>query len=370
MDLRRRERVAERPARNGQGIRVHEVAELPQHGGDPARMVKLFDEMLPGRAYVDQHRRAAGDLVEAFKGQRNRDAARDCEQVDHGVRPAADRHQRRDRVVERLGLQDPRRRQPFLREPDGPPAGRLGGSHAGGIDGGNGRAPGQAHPECLDNRRHRGCRPHLVAVADARRELGLRHPTGAQLVCVVPEVRAGAQLAPAEDRSAGRTAREHDRRHVRARRSHELSGHRLVAAADQDDGVKRIRADGLLDVHRHQVAIEHRRRLHQVLAERDRREFERQSACEQHAALHRLGKAPEVHVAVHELGPRVADSDHGPAGQCVVRQPLRVQGRAMNEAGQVVSTEPALATPSAHRTSIADNTVSRGAASSWFATSR
>ena len=55
--------------------------------------------------------------------------------------------------------------------------------------------------------------------------------------------------------------------------------------------VERIRADALLDVHRHQVAEQHRGGLHQDLAERDRRELEGEAARAPHAALHRVRDA-------------------------------------------------------------------------------
>ena len=295
------------------------------------------------------------ELVEAVERQRHADAAGEREQMDDGVRPAADRHQQRDRVVERLGGEDPRRAQPFARQLDGASAGRLRGAHACGVDGRDRRRSRQAHPERLDERRHRRGGAHLVAVSGARRrgrfelvELRLGHPPGAQLVGVVPEVGAGAELPPAEPRGLRRPAGDHDRRHVGARRAHQLRGHRLVAAAEQDDGVERIGADALLDVHRHQVAEEHRRRLHQVLAERDRRELERQAAGEQDAALDRLGERAEVQVAVDELRPRVADPDHRPAGERAARDPLGVQRRAVDESRQVSTAEPARAAQLAH----------------------
>ena len=77
-------------------------------------------------------------------------------------------------------------------------------------------------------------------------------------------------------------------------------------------------ADGLLDVHRHQVPVQHRRRLHERLAEREDRELEREAAGLQHAALHRFGEPAQVHVAVDELAPAVADADDGAAAERLV----------------------------------------------------
>ena len=96
----------------------------------------------------------------------------------------------------------------------------------------------------------------------------------------MPEIRPGPELPAAKPRRLGRPSGDHDCRDVGARGAHQLRGDGLVAAAEQHDGVEGICADALLDVHRHQVPEEHRARLHQVLAERDRRELERQPAGE------------------------------------------------------------------------------------------
>ena len=81
------------------------------------------------------------------------------------------------------------------------------------------------------------------------------------------------------------------------------------------------------------LRIEHRRRLHQVLAERDRRELERQAA--RRAAtprLHRLGEPAEVQVAVDELRPRVADADDRPPASRRARSPAWSDARWMKPA--------------------------------------
>ena len=60
--------------------------------------------------------------------------------------------------------------------------------------------------------------------------------------------RAGAEAFAAVGHRHHRAGQELHRRHVGRRRAHELGRHRLVAAADQHDGVHRLRADHLLDV--------------------------------------------------------------------------------------------------------------------------
>jgi exonuclease III len=52
-----------------------------------------------------------------------------------------------------------------------------------------------------------------------------------------------------------------------------------------------------LDIHRHQVSVEHRRRFYQLLAECHRWELERQSPRLEHATLHRFCEAPKRPVA-------------------------------------------------------------------------
>ena len=327
---------------------VEQGRELREDGLDAAGAVQVLEQVLSRRPQVGDHRGAPGELVEAVERERHTGAPGEREQMDDGVRATAERHQQRDRVVERRGREDLRGPGAFVRERDGARAGQLGGAHAAGLDGGDRRRAGQAHPERLDERRERRRGAELVAVPERRRrrclQLGerlLRHAPGAQLVGVVPEVGAGAELAPAEVRGLRRAAGDHDRRHARARGAHELRGHRLVAAAEQHDGVERVGADALLDVHRHEVAEEHRRRLHEVLAERDRRELERQPPGLQDAALDRLGHPAEMQVAVDELRPRVADADHRAAAQGGAGDPLGVQRGTMDEAGEIVRAEPA-----------------------------
>src|SRR5206468_13035252 len=60
----------------------------------------------------------------------------------------------------------------------------------------------------------------------------------------------------------------------------------------------------------------------------------------QHAALHRLGEPPQVHVAVDELAPAVADADHGPSAKGLVGHAGRLQPRPMEEAVEVLALEP------------------------------
>ena len=206
---------------------------------------------------------------------------------------AAERHQQRDRVVERsaVTIRDGRRssrasstaRRPVASAAAARPRSTAGIAAVPGSDipsASTSAAIVEAVPSSLQ-----WPAPWIVAGLELV-ELRLGHPAGAHLLDVVPEVGAGAELAAAEDAgSAGPAvsmiagtsalARAHQLRRARSCRS-------PPSSTTASSGKARI---ALLDVHRHEVAEEHRRRLHQVLAERDRRELERQPAGRRHAAL-------------------------------------------------------------------------------------
>ena len=63
----------------------------------------------------------------------------------------------------------------------------------------------------------------------------------------------------------------------------------------------------------------------------------------QDAALGRVGEPAEVQVAVDELGPRVADADHGAAVERGPRDALGLDRGSVDEAREVVGAEPARA---------------------------
>ena len=227
----------ERGSGDRQRVAMEQRVELAQERRDAAGAMQILDQPLAGRSQVGDPRRRPRDLVEASERERHSDSTREREQMDDGVRAAADRHQQRDRVVERGRGQDLRRAQPFPRDLDRAAPRRLAGPVAGRVHGGDRCGSRQRHAERLDERRHRRGRAELVAVPGGgfrRRlqlvELLLAHAPGAQHVGVVPEVGSGAELAAAEDCRLGRAARQRDRGNVDARGPHQLGGNRLVAA--------------------------------------------------------------------------------------------------------------------------------------------
>ena len=140
---------------------------------------------------------------------------------------------------------------------------------------------------------------------------------------------------PRAERLAAPVAAQHrpggheDRRDVRARGAHQQRRHGLVAAAEQDGAVGGIGAQRFLRLHRQQVAIEHRRRLHEGLAQRQQRDLHREAARLPHTALDVVGAQAEMRVARVRVAPGVEDGDDGLARHVVGVKPGLPRARAM-----------------------------------------
>ena len=104
-----------------------------------------------------------------------------------------------------------------------------------------------------------------------------------------------------------------------------------------------IRAQRFLGVHRQQVAIEHRARLHERLAEREHGDLHREAARLPDAALHVFRAQPEVRVARVGVAPGVEDGDDRLAGDVFGAEAGLLGARAMAERAEVVLAEPAMA---------------------------
>src|SRR4051794_28048539 len=102
-------------------------------------------------------------------------------------------------------------------------------------------------------------------------------------------------------------------------------------------------ADRLLDIHRGQIAEQHRRRAHRHLAERGHRKFERIAAGIEHTLADMLGDNAEMPVAGRQLRPGVADADDRPALEAVLRRAAVLEERAVIEPHLVLAAEPRLA---------------------------
>jgi hypothetical protein len=117
-------------------------------------------------------------------------------------------------------------------------------------------------------------------------------------------------------------ARRHGIADVAAGGAHQQRRRRLVAAHHQHDGVDRIAADRLLDVHAGQIAGEHRGRPQVRLAVAEDRELDWIPARLENASTDPLGELTEVCVAGCQLRPGIADTDDRLALELVVRDAL------------------------------------------------
>jgi hypothetical protein len=177
---------------------------------------------------------------------------------------------------------------------------------------------------------------------DIAGEVVHRHLAGLQPLGEDPGMRARADQLAAEAAVEHRAAGDDERRQVAARRAHDQRRRRLVAAREQDHAVHRLAADRLLDVHRGEVAVEHRRRAEQDLRQAHHRELEREAAHLVDAALHVLRDLAEVAVAGRELGPGVADADDRAAVEQVVDAALVLHPAAAREAVAVLPRQPCI----------------------------
>jgi len=93
-------------------------------------------------------------------------------------------------------------------------------------------------------------------------------------------------------------------------------------------------------IHAGEVAVEHRGRPQQRLAQGHHRELEREAAGLEHAVLHVLGDRAEVRIAGRELRIGIADADDGPAVELVVGNAAVLQPRAIDVAHLALAPEP------------------------------
>ena len=343
--------LPERLTVRGQRVLVQQavLSQRAQHHRQSARVIEVLHEELARRHQVGHAVHATRQLVEVGERQRHAEAARDREQMDHGVRRAADGRERADRILERGACQNLREHEFLVHHPDDAPAGHARQRVAARVGRGNRGVLRQAYAERLDDRGHarRGAHRHAVAGAAVHRGLGfaklcLRELACTHLLAHGDDVRARAHQRAAVVRGELRAARDADRRQVRGRRAHQQRRRGLVAAHQQHDAVERVRAQRFLHVHGREVAVQHGGRSHRDLAERRHGELERKAAGLEHAVAHVLGDAPEVRVAGRELRPRVANADHGPAVELIVRNTHALQPRPVVEPHFAAAAEPGL----------------------------
>src|SRR5690606_6502439 len=106
-----------------------------------------------------------------------------------------------------------------------------------------------------------------------------------------------------------------------------------------DDAFDRLRADHLLGIHRHEIAIEHRGWADEDFSQRDGGKLERDPTGLEHASFDRGGHLSQMRVAVVELAPGVADTDGG------LRQILVGQAHALGKRTPHEGAEVGIAVP-------------------------
>ena len=165
--------------------------------------------------------------------------------------------------------------------------------------------------------------------------------SGAPLVPVFPGIGAGAQRLAFPVAAQHRPGGKVDRRQVHRGGAEQQARRGLVAAAHQHHAVDGMAAQQFLGVHRQHVAVEHGGRLQEGFRQRQRRQFHREAAGHQHAALDVVDPALEMHVAGLRVRPGVEDRDDGPALPLLRRIAHLHRARAVAEGPEIVGREPA-----------------------------
>ena len=173
-----------------------------------------------------------------------------------------------------------------------------------------------------------------------RHEVLQAHLAGAHLLGEAPDMGAGAELLAPELAVQHRPAGADDGGHIAAGGTHQEGRGGLVAAGHQDHAVDGIAADRFLDVHRGEIAEQHGGRAEVALAGGEDGEFKRKAAGFVDAALHPFREVAEMRVAGRQLGPGVADADHGAAVEQIVGKSLVLHPASMQKAVLVRMAEP------------------------------
>ena len=207
------------------------------------------------------------------------------------------------------------------------------------------RGAGHCQPHGLGDRRHRRGGAHGHAMAERARDAALDPSHCCSLILPARRSSQNFQASLPSRAPARRSCRAASgRRAGRSRaapptRPHDEARRGLVAAAHQHHAVDRM-ARTLLDLHGEEVAVEHRRRLHEAFGQRQRRHLHRKAARLETPRFTSSTRALKWSGRV-EVGPGVEDADHRLAR--VVRRAVAHlhHPRAMAEAPEVVRREPA-----------------------------
>ena len=288
------------------------------------------------------------------------DAGTAChrDQMHDGVRRPAKRHGDSNRVVEGRRRQQIPRLHVVPDELDDAAACGCGHSAVRGIRGGDRRSARQCQTQGFGRSGHRRCSPHrhtgAVRTSDAVFDASpgaVVDGAGTPLGPVLPDVAAAGQRLPFVVAAKHRAGRHEDRGKIHCRRTHDQAGHGLVAAAEQHHAIDRIRPQQLLGLHRQEIPIEHRRRLHQRFTERDNRHFDREPTRLPDTSLYLLGAQTQVRMTGIEVAPGVEDADHRLADVFLVGEAHLLGAGTVAERPQIVDAEPAMRSEGLRRAS-------------------
>ena len=255
------------------GIEQHLLQRLNAADAD-----QLRHQVAAARPQVGEHGRAIADTREVREREVDARLVRDREQMQHGIRGAAERDDRRDRVLERFLAQDVRRLDAALDERHDGFAGAAAVVGFGARHRFLRRAVRKAQAERFDRRSHRVRRVHAGAgprPRDRRRldvlELRIVDLAGGIAADGFEHRDDVAILRPGLDRAAV----DEDRGTIEARHRHDAARHVLVAAADRDEAVESLgRRDGLDrvrdDLARHERVTHARRAVGDAVRDGDR----------------------------------------------------------------------------------------------------
>ena len=310
---------AQRLAVDGQAVEVELVLQLAHHRPRAARLVQVFHEALAGRLEVDQHRRLAAHSVETVEVERIAEPPGHRRDVDDGVGRSANGQQHAQGILEGRRRHDLVRRQALLGQRHGARPAHLRMAQLFRRHRRHGGTARQGHAQGLAHTGHSAGRTHHHAGARRRAQLGIGLPQFFFFHLLGPiggpeaaAVGTGAQPVAAMAAGHHRPGQQKDGRHIGAGRAHQQRRHRLVAAADQHDGIHRLALDHLLGVDRHLVAQVHAGRMREGLVQRNDRKIHRQTAGQHDAALHRLDQVGHVAVAGVVAAEGIGDADDRP----------------------------------------------------------
>ena len=126
-----------RPPGDGDGVAVHEIAELAQHGGQAARVVEIFHEEAARRHQVDEARDLTPEPVPVLERELDADPSRNRQQVNHRVGRSPDGVDGAHGVLERLAREHLRRLEILLHHRDDAVADKMSEPGSTRIDGGD-----------------------------------------------------------------------------------------------------------------------------------------------------------------------------------------------------------------------------------------